>query len=316
MQFDLHGLILQLDSNDGLVRSRFDATFPQSLVPPHVPRGAGIICQLDLSEEIPPPPAGAPVYAERDLIHYYLALPTVIAHFPRYGQLRINLDRATVQGEIITAAITTYGVFEDLVAIGLSPLLRRRGKFLLHAFAAEFGGRAALLVGSIGSGKTTTGIALVRAGWKLLSNDSPLIDAATTHVESYPGLLSAYPDTLRRFPELHSLLPETGARHKVTFAAESIYPDVWSDSAAPGVILFPRIENVAEHRIARLTGPEALRLLLPHAVERWDSEMIPQHLAVLNALVAQTPAYTLSLAPNTDTIPELVRALLDTENKK
>lgn len=310
MQFDLHGLLLHLDSNNKQIRSRFAATFAWTLPPSTSPAQDSIAFQLDLAETVPPPPPGAPAYAERDLIHYYISHPFVIAHFPRYGQLRIDLDRATIQGEIISGAITTYGVFEDLAAIGLSPLLRRRGKFMIHAFAAAYQGRAALLVGSIGSGKTTTGIALVRAGWQLLSNDSPLIDAATTNILSYPGLLSAYPETLQRFPELHPLLPTAQPKRKVTFAAESIYPDVWRSDAAPGVILFPRVENISEHQAVRLTPPDALRQLLPHAVERWDSQMIPQHLALLNQLVAQTPAYTLSLAPNTDTIPELIRSLL------
>lgn len=310
MRFDLHGLALELDSNDTLVRERFAATFASRPLLDRVKEEATLYLQLDLRGTVTAAPDGAPVYAERDLIHYYLTPPMVVAHFPRYGQLRIDLERSMITGEIISAAITTYGVFEDLVAIGLSPLLRRRGKFLIHAFAAAHEGQAALLVGGIGAGKTTTGIALVRAGWQLLSNDSPLLDAATTNVLSYPGLLSAYPETLQRFPELHPLLPGTIERHKVTFSAESVYRDVWTESATPGVILFPHVEPVSEHDIKPLTPPETLRLLLPHAIERWDTEMIPQHLALLNQLVAKTPAYTLALAPDTASLPDLVRRLL------
>lgn len=310
MRFDLHGLVLNVDSDDALVRERMEETFASRPAPQNTERDADICFQLDLCRDVPPTPPGTPAYAERDLIHYYISPPVVTAHFPRYGQLRIHLERATIDGEIVPAAITTYGVLEDLVAIGLSPLLRRRGKFLIHAFAAAKDGRAALLAGSIGAGKTTTGIALVRAGWRLLSNDSPLIDAETTKILSYPGLLSAYPATLRRFPELRALGANTPERRKVTFAAESVYKNVWSESAVPGVILLPRVEPITEHRVERLSAPEALRLLLPHAIERWDTEMIPQHLALLNRVVAQTPAYQLFLAPNTDTLPELIGRLL------
>jgi len=310
MRLNLHGLALNMASSDALIRERIAETFASLPPAQNTERDPDICFQLDLCQDIPPAPPGAPAYAERDLIHYYINPPVVTAHFPRYGQLRINLERATIEGEIVPAAITTYGVLEDLVAIGLSPLLRRRGKFLIHAFAAAKDGRAALFVGSIGAGKTTTGIALVRAGWRLLSNDSPLIDAETTEILSYPSLLSAYPETLQRFPELRALGESVTEHRKVTFAAESVYRNVWTESAAPGVILLPRVETIAEHRVERLSTPEALRLLLPHAIERWDTEMIPQHLALLNRVVAQTPAYQLFLAPNTDTLPELVSRLL------
>lgn len=309
MRFDLHGLAVELTSNEALVQERIGATFSSR---PNIPVAVSptLRFHLDLRATIPPAPDGEPVYTERDLIHYHIHPPLVIAHFPRYGQLRIDLERATIHGEIIPSAITTYGVFEDLVAIGLSPLLRRRGKFLLHAFAASHEGRAALLVGGIGAGKTTTGIALVRAGWRLLSNDSPLLDAATTNVLSYPGLFSAYAGTLRRFPELHPLLPTTPAQHKISFAAESIYPNVWTESAAPGIILFPHVETIPGHRATRLTAPDTLRLLLPHSVERWDTEMIPQHLALLTQLTAAAPAYDLALAPDSESIAALVQELL------
>ncbi len=310
MRFDLHGIEIELNSNDALLGARTRETFASHRALAQHKSRPDIFFQLDLTESIPAPPSGEPAYAERDLIHYYVTPPRVVAHFPRYGQLQIDLAHARIEGEIIAAALTTYGVFEDLVAIGLAPLLRRRGKFLVHAFAAERNGRGALLVGSIGAGKTTTGIALLRAGWRLLSNDSPLIDAVTSNILSYPGLLSAYPETLRRFPELHPLVTDAYARRKISFAAESVYRDVWSGAAAPGVILFPTVEKISEHRAVRLTAPETLRLLLPHAVERWDTEMIPQHLALLNRVAAQTPAYQLLLAPDTETVPQLLGKLL------
>lgn len=310
MRYDLHGVVLELDSPDMLVRERITASLSSLSTIPNSYSARDIHFTLGLTDTIPPSPEGDPDYAERDLIHYYIRNPLIIAQLPRYGQLQIALDTNIIRAKITPTVITTYGVFEDLLAMGLSPLLRRRGQFLLHAFAAAYEGRAALLVGDIGAGKTTTGIALVRAGWKLLSNDSPLLDAATTRVHRYPGLLSGYSETLARFPELHQLMPGTTERRKVTFAAEAVYSDVWCDSADPALLLFPSVQNIPKHRIERLSEPDALRMLLPHAVERWDTEMIPSHLALLTRLCARTPAYTLALAPDTDTIPDLVRELL------
>jgi hypothetical protein len=303
------------------------------------------------------------------LLAYYVNGSQVTAYFPRFGQLHLDLSCGVTTGVITPNALATYGVFEDLIAIGLSPHFRRRGRFLIHAFAAviptpalprsqttrtgegvdspplsrssataehpEGGalhgpGVGVLLVGDIGAGKTTTGLALLHAGWKLLSNDSPILTQtqtptyrrgmprlyisnsdSTLHVLSYPGLLSAYPDTLARFPELAGIAPPTETRQKTLFAAESIYPDVWVESAPPAGIFFPQVESRADHALERLPAPEALRLILPHAIEQWDREMIPAHLALLNQLVQSVPAYRLRLGPDSSTIPAVIASAID-----
>jgi hypothetical protein len=269
------------------------------------------------------------------LLAYYVNGSQVTAYFPRFGQLHLDLSCGVTTGVITPNALVTYGVFEDLVAIGLSPHFRRRGRFLIHAFAAtppplphpktrnlplrthgpgRRTGVAVLLVGDIGAGKTTTGLALLHAGWKLLSNDSPILTRAphsNLRVLAYPGLLSAYPDTLARFPELGGIALPTETRQKTLFAAESIYPDVWVESAPPAGIVFPQVESRADHALERLPAPEALRLILPHAIEQWDREMIPAHLALLNQLVQSVPAYRLRLGPDTSTIPAMIASAID-----
>ncbi len=271
---------------------------------------------LSLTPTVPSPPTRPPDFEQGELLAYYVDADAVVAHFPRYGQLRLDLAAGTTTGEMTTDALATYGVFEDLLAISLSPHLRRRGRYLLHAFAAAprsgpAAGRAALIIGDIGAGKTTTGLALLHAGWQLISNDSPIIAAGEqVRVLAYPGLLSAYPDTLARFPELAALAPAPGQRTKTLFAAEAVYPDVWVNAAPPGALLFPRIEPRAEHALERLAPPDALRQILPHAIEQWDRAAIPTHLALLNQLVQSTPAYRLRLAPHTDDLPAVIAAAL------
>ena len=172
---------------------------------------------------------------------------------------------------------------------------------------------AVLIIGDIGAGKTTTGLALLHAGWKLLSNDSPILtaDAGVVSVLAYPGLLSAYPDTLARFSELGSLILLAPVREKTIFAAEAVYPDVWLSATSAGVLLFPQIENRPEHALEPLSPPEALQLILPHAIEQWDRAMIPSHLALLTQLIQTTPAYRLRLGPDTDTLPAILASTLD-----
>lgn len=277
---------------------------------------ADLSVALELVSAVPPAPAAPPDFQQGDLLAYYLdpASGEVVAHFPRYGQLRLDLAHGYTEGALTDAGLATYGVFEDLLAISLSPHLRRRGQFLLHAFAASPSANApaVLIAGDIGAGKTTTGLSLLHAGWKLLSNDSPILRASGTGIEvlRYPGLLSAYPDTLTRFAELHALNTAPSLRQKVLFAAESVYADAWVTRAPAGALIFPQIEARDAHRLERLAAPEALRLILPHAIEQWDKPMIAGHLALLNRLVQTTPAYRLHLAPDTATLPAVLASAL------
>jgi hypothetical protein len=330
MLVDLHGIVIACVSPDPTIRERWAGSF--SSRPPVFGMSADITFSLRLVAQVLEPPTGEPVFTQGELLSVYVSGQRVSIHFPRFGQLRIDLAAHRVEGEIVQAALDAYGVFEDVLAMGLASLLRRRGMFLIHAFAASHRHRALLLAGDIGSGKTTTGIGLLGAGWELLSNDSPLlkfdepihpVDAETPRpgrvlAMSYPGLLSAYPDTLQRFPELQPLSASEeavsasgrGSRGKVTFAAESVYPDVWAEAAPVGAIVFPRVVRVKEHRVARLGEAETLRRLLPNAIDRWDTALIPAHLYLLKTLAATTPAYEVELGENVRTLPVLLEGLL------
>ena len=332
MRWDFHGLIVEGLWEDEAIGERWLATFASR---PQVASRPELSFRLALSPNAPPAPPAPPDFQQGELLAYYVNGSQVTAFFPRFGQLQLDLSCGTTTGVITPNALVTYGVFEDLIAIGLSPHFRRRGRFLIHAFAAtppplprpkarnlplrahgpgRRTGVAVLLVGDIGAGKTTTGLALLHAGWKLLSNDSPILNRAphsNLRVLAYPGLLSAYPDTLARFPELAGIAPPTETRQKTLFAAESIYPDVWVESAPPAGIVFPQVESRADHALERLPAPEALRLILPHAIEQWDREMIPAHLALLNQLVQSVPAYRLRLGPDSSTIPAMIASAID-----
>jgi hypothetical protein len=170
-----------------------------------------------------------------------------------------------------------------------------------------------LLVGGIGSGKTTTGMSLLNAGWKLLSNDSPIVNVSA-EILSYPGLLAAYPDTFARFAatlELAQSAPAaTAGRQKIAVAAEHIWPGVWIDRAPAGAIFFPHIDSRADHTVDPVSPAEALRRLLPHAVEQWDREMIPEHLRILRQLVESAPAFVFRLGPDVSAIPALMSQIL------
>lgn len=308
LRWQFHDLIIEGNADDATLWQGWLESFGSLAVRTAVPH---LTITFKTVKTVPPPPNRAPDFQQGDLLHYFVDGDQVIAHFPRYGQLHLNLAEGWTRGQVVPAAGQTYAILEDLIAISLSPHLRRRGKFLLHAFAAALDGQAVLLVGGIGAGKTTTGLSLLNAGWQLLSNDSPAV-VGNGRIQQYPGVLAAYPESFAHFGAMAHLADGVGGgngRRKLSVTAESLWPNVWLTEAPVRAICFPKIESRPDHALISLAKPAALARLLPHAVEQWDKAMIPAHLRILRQLVDAAPAFTLHLGPDVVSIPETIRSV-------
>ena len=309
--WDFHGTIVKGHCDNALLNTAWIDTFASrpllsAETKPHIQ------LHFTLSAAVPAPPKGDPAFSQGDLLHYFINGDEIVAWFPRFGRLDLNLATGTTHAVIVSSVLSTYGVLEDMLAISLSPHLRRRGFFLIHAFAAALHGKAVLLVGGIGAGKTTTGMSLLDAGWRLLSNDSPIVNGSA-EILSYPGQLAGYPETFARFPSTQSFAeraPTQSGRQKLLVPADECFPGTWLEKAPIGAIIFPQIEKRTTHSAEPLSQPEALRRLLPHAVEQWDKPMIPRHFGHLRNLVNAAPAYLLRLGPDVLAIPALIETLL------
>lgn len=310
--YKLHGIALQAVSADASIQARLDAIFAPFAARPSAP---DMVLHLELVTQLDPWQPAGQVVSQSRFLTCTLTGPQLSAHFPRWGHLEVDLEANAIAGRLLPEALAHYGAFDDIIIIGLGPLLRRRGLFSLHAFAAVHPRGAALLVGDVGAGKTTTGLSLLEAGWKLAANDSPLLSHTDRGVlvHAYPGLLAAYDDTLARFPSLHRFRgtsPDLGSKR--SFAAHEAYDDVWKLEAPARLLLFPQVTpGLQASQAERLPARDALLALLPNSIERWDRDLIARHLAVLQALVQQAPAYRLLLAPDVESIPRVVAGLLE-----
>lgn len=315
LNYALHGVPIEFTVTDPRIAVRLRRQWapfpagPASMTPP-------LRMHLTVAAAPPPPPASPPV-SQGPIVVYHRQGPQVTAYFRRWGRYDIDLESRTVEGNMTEACLSVYGVFEDMIIIALAPLLRRCGLYTLHAFAAAMAGRAVLLVGDIGAGKTTTGINLLCHDFKLLANDSPLLRADAkggVEVCAYPGLLSTYPDAIGWFAPLRDVLDRAESLDgstKLSFGADDVWPDVWQESAKPGVLLFPQVAPGLNTSTLKPLAPfAALQRLVGQSIENWDETTIPTHLRLLRLMVDQAPAYDLHLAPDLDRIPaQIVQAL-------
>lgn len=169
-------------------------------LPGLVPTDAGLPCdvRVDLTLEEDRPPAadverlssGMEAVSEADGgAHYHL-------WFSGDGRLDFRIDS---EGTRI-AATWTLSVIEEVTALLLGPILgcvlRLRGVLCLHACAVKVGGRAIVMVGDSGMGKSTLAAAFARQGYPVLCDDIAALDDRDRHWSVLPG----YP-RLRLWPE-------------------------------------------------------------------------------------------------------------------
>lgn len=301
MRWQLDQLVVEGTSNSEQILQWWAASFSASPLTDEAP---DIEMALNAVSTMPARPETTPLYEEGDFLAYYPHGRHTMAYLPQYGCLKLDLDSSITTAHIWEASLHP-GLLEDLVAMGLSPHLRRRGLYLLHAFAAARDDKAVLLVGDSGAGKTTTGLALLDSGWKLLANDSPMLNGQG-QVFRYPGLISAHPDSFAHFSASAPLAEKEQSGEKIMVAAESLWPDVWAEQATVCAVLFPQIAPERGHDLHPLTPVETVRRLLPHTMEQWDRETMGMHLAALRRLAERARGYVLYLGPDVGQIGEVL----------
>lgn len=135
---------------------------------------------------------------------------------------------------------------------------------LVHASAAVLDGRAIVMPGPMGAGKSTLVAALVDAGLGYLTDEVVALDPATGVVVPYPKYISLGPALAHLVPdpavEIRAIL---GDQRLVS--PEAIRPGAVAAAALPRVVVFPRYERGAATAVTRLHPAAALSTLAQHA---------------------------------------------------
>ena len=90
----------------------------------------------------------------------------------------------------------------DAIVVGVIAGLSRAGILAIHAGVVALDGRAVLVAGRSGRGKTTLVLGLLRRGLDLLSDELALVAPDNRTVLAYPRGLHVRPAALELFPEL------------------------------------------------------------------------------------------------------------------
>ncbi len=313
MRVRLGDLTVLLTSSAGAVRAEWAELFAgwDSSAEPE------IALTLARAERLPPLPEQAPAYTDdRGIVDVYREEGAFLLHFHGGALVRLRGDR--VEGVVLDTALGN-GQLEDVTLTALAPLLRARGAYLLHAFAASCDGAAALICGASGSGKTTSGASLLLGGWRYLANDAVLLQRRGEDIVALPtpGSLQVRPATLFLLPALRH---RRGYPHAATasyiFPADAVAEEGWGEPAPVRALFFPHIEReLAASYLQPLEKAVALARLVEESVDRWDTAALGAHLNVLQALVAGAEAYRLHLGQDVERLPQLLASTMRGERR-
>lgn len=220
--------------------------------------------------------------------------------------LRAKIDTAT---GVITCAAMKNGRFEDITYTSLAPLLRRRGLFLIHAFAATKNGRAILIVAASHQGKTTTGLSLILDGWELLSNDAVLLQKRNDVIYALPapGHVGIRQPSLTLLPALGRLVEEkTAVNGAYELTGGMVTNGRWAAPTPISTIVFPHIADQPASQLTARSCALSLAALMVESVDRWDTPLLTTHTAILNQLSQQADTYTLHLGRDVAALPALL----------
>jgi HprK-related kinase A len=139
----------------------------------------------------------------------------------------------------------SMGLLAAEMGMNLQIALGERHYLLLHAATVERDGKALILTGESGSGKSTMSAVLMSRGWRLLGDEFALVDTETGMVQPFPRPISLKNSGVEavqalvpeaRFGPMLRDTPKGDLRHLTPDAASLAAMDV---PAKPALLLFP-----------------------------------------------------------------------------
>jgi hypothetical protein len=192
----------------------------------------------------------------------------------------------------------TLHLMDELVHAVISGL-HQRGLFAVHAAAVAHRGRALVLAGSSGAGKTTLAVALAAVGLEMLSDELAILDPVTGLVHPYRRRLHIRPGT----PELVRGMEGIALREPRDLGGENAWAIGQEEAGATAdgprrigaaLLLAPRSEHNIQPRFTAIGSGEATLELMRGT---WAASIdFPGALRAVGSCVAAIPCARLEAA--------------------
>ncbi len=182
-----------------------------------------------------------------------------------------------------------------------------RGQALLHAAAVSSGGRAALITGPGGSGKSTTSLLCHRAGLGFLADDYCVVEPKGDTVEVF-GLYR----TAKLTEQSRQLLPSALEQDflEVDQEKRAVYlPDAVAGPMPADVMLIARVDETRASHRAPATRMQAFAAAGPTSVLQQRGGGA-RALGILAAAIRNMPAEHLVVSNDVEEVPRLIEASL------
>lgn len=306
--YDLHGIVLAVEAaDDGL------AGYLDPILAPLAARGdsvPGWTISAAVADAMPALPAAIPRIWEGMLpegLHAasanVLGRPVLIAD----NQFGIVHDIAPARTRVLATAEGRASVGRTAAFWLLDQILGTCDRYLLHgACLVRRSPLAALAIfAPSGTGKTTTALALARAGLALAGDDVMVLENASDgpYLWAVPRRVNVHRRTAEMLPWISPLL-QPWTRDEQSVAIDTLRAEL--DMAGPlrapvlgAIVLQP--PNGAEHRITPMAKTAALSVIVSDNVHRAPTGVLADGqatFAALARLIAPVPVVSLSVGPD------------------
>ena len=296
---------LRFRTNDPRLLAAADRAFGRFAVP-----AAGEPLEVRLLVDAKGPPATFDRRLLRPRVQAHLHTITLDDRNHAVVDLERGVAIGTVTPELADDPdFARYGFIE---AMGLSMLARARGYVGIHASGVVRRGRAAVLQGPAGAGKSTLAMACARLGFEVLAEDVVFARRADGAVELWgmPWIQRLLPDAIDHFAELRGVVPrlQPNGEHKIEVDLDTLRPGTARPSAPAGAVIILARGTAGPTRVEALTPAEvaaAFEVLWP-----WGEGWSEGHEATVRALLA-TDAARLHMNGTPETAAEALAAWME-----
>ncbi|MBL1209354.1 hypothetical protein [Geminocystis sp. GBBB08] len=183
----------------------------------------------------------------------------------------------------------------------------------LHAGAVGYQGKAALLIGNGGAGKSTTSLLCLQAGFDYLSDDIVLFDSQGQH-KVHSLYNSAKVNALgAQYLSTQPVAMETSDRLRAVHCLYPSYQQYLSLSLPIHALILLNIGENDHTEFKPITPATAFTVLAPstHRVLSIAIGNLSLSLSAIAELTRTVPCYQVNLGKNLDSIPVVIRSILE-----